>query len=209
MCQDVVDRNCSKQMSEYVCQEFFALRDDAVHSGCAGISKAGSHGDHDELTQWRASLSECCQIFAFVIGDPIFPATEYDANPFESQGPHHCVVVLALIALLLVIRPGPGRLRNRVTGPFVKALPQKLRTCPAEMHPFPFPAPLRHRRDPTVGLQFVGAAVTISLRAKAANSRGAITAPAPGSDSKMKKSGCSAAASSIFLCKHSVFSNCA
>src|SRR5215470_13424129 len=34
------------------------------------------------------------------------------------------------------------------------------------MYPLPFATPLRHRRDPTVGLQFVGATVTISLRAK-------------------------------------------
>src|SRR5215472_6450711 len=34
------------------------------------------------------------------------------------------------------------------------------------MHPLSFPAPLRHRRDPTVGLQFGSTAVTISLRAK-------------------------------------------
>src|SRR5262249_28738660 len=76
------------------------------------------------------------------------------------------MVVAAPISLLLIVGSGPNRLRNRVTGPFVKTLPQELGTGPAEMHPLPFPAPLRHRRDPTVGLQFVGAAVTISSRAK-------------------------------------------
>src|SRR5215467_2451121 len=34
------------------------------------------------------------------------------------------------------------------------------------MYPLSFLTPLRHRRDPTVGLQFVRAAVTISLLAK-------------------------------------------
>src|SRR5215472_17617920 len=75
-------------------------------------------------------------------------------------------MVAASTSLLLVVGTSPRRLRNRVTGPFMKTLPQKLRTRPAEMHPFSFPTPLRHRRDPTVGLQFVGAAVTISFRAK-------------------------------------------
>src|SRR5215470_17848461 len=75
-------------------------------------------------------------------------------------------MVAAPTSLLLVVSPGPDRLRNRMTGPFVKTLPQKLRTRPAEMHPLPFPAPLRHRRDPTVSLQFVCVTVTISLRTK-------------------------------------------
>src|SRR5215469_16522805 len=75
-------------------------------------------------------------------------------------------MVAAPTSLLLVVGSSPRRLRNRVTGPFVKTLPQKLRTGPAEMHPLAFPDPLRHWRDPAVGLQFGGAAVTISLRAK-------------------------------------------
>jgi len=37
---------------------------------------------YDDVTYWRASLNKCCQIFAFVIGDPIFPATKYNPNPF-------------------------------------------------------------------------------------------------------------------------------
>src|SRR5215813_321600 len=147
-------------------KNFLHFKTTLFDSGSRGISQAGPYADYGELTQWRASLSECRQVFAFVIGDPIFPATEYDANPFESQRTYRRVVVAAPISLLLVVGPSPHRLRNRVTRPFVKALSQKLRTGPAEMHPLPFPAPLRHRRDPTVGLQFGGAAVTISWRAK-------------------------------------------
>src|SRR5215813_9077566 len=147
-------------------KNFLHFKTTLFDSGSRGISQAGPYADYGELTQWRASLSECRQVFAFVIGDPIFPATEYDANPFESQRSYRCVMVAAPTSLLLVVGPSPRRLRNRMTGPFVETLPQELRTGPAEMHPLPFPAPLRHRRDPTVGLQFGGTAVTISLRAK-------------------------------------------
>src|SRR5215813_3782114 len=147
-------------------KNFLHFKTTLFDSGSRGISQAGPYADYGELTQWRASLSECRQVFSFVIGDPIFPATEYDANPFESQRSHHCVVVAAPISLLLIVGPSPDRLRNRVTGPFVKTLPQKLRTRPAEMHPFAFATPLRHRCDPAVGLQFIGAAIPISLRAK-------------------------------------------
>src|SRR5215469_9158629 len=130
------------------------------------ISQAGSHARYRELTQWRASLSECRQVFIFVIGDPIFPATKQDTNPFESQRSYCCVMVAAPTSLLLVVSSGPDRLRNRMTRPFVKTLPQKLRTGPAEMHPLPSPAPLLPRRDPTLDLPFVSVAVTISFRTK-------------------------------------------
>jgi hypothetical protein len=57
------------------CVKCFCISRLAVHSGSTGISQAG-HADYEELTQWRASLSQCRQIFMFIIGDPIFPATE-------------------------------------------------------------------------------------------------------------------------------------
>ena len=44
------------------------------------------------------------------------------------------MVILTTLALLLVIGPRPNRLGNRVSRPFVKTLPQKLRTRPAKMH---------------------------------------------------------------------------
>jgi hypothetical protein len=51
-------------------------------------------------------------------------------------------------------------------GPLVKALPQKLRTGPAKMYPLLLPARFRYRRDPAVGLHFLGIGVTLPLRAK-------------------------------------------
>ena len=67
------------------------------------------------------------------------------------------MVALAPLPLLLVIGAGPHRLRNRASRPFVKTLPQKLRTGPAEMHPFLLPTRLRHRCDPTMFQHLVGA----------------------------------------------------
>jgi hypothetical protein len=65
--------------------------------------KAGSMPTTRSLPSGEPRFSECRQVFAFVIGDPIFPATEYDANPFESQRSYRCVMVAAPISLLLVV----------------------------------------------------------------------------------------------------------
>jgi hypothetical protein len=162
----VVTRHLSKCVKLFFCFLFFVfccswrqcppLR---IHK----ISNARSHGCNDDVAQWWASLNECGQIFGFVIGNAIFPTTEQDAQAFESQCFHRCVVIAVPISLLLVVGSSPPGLRNRVTGPFVKTLPQKLRTGPAEMYPFPFPTLLPHRCDPAVSLHFVGTAITIPL----------------------------------------------
>src|ERR1700730_15243597 len=117
-------------------------------------------------SQGRTVPGERGQISALIIGNSVFPTTKYYANPFESQRSHRRVVVLALAALLLVVASCPLRVRDGVTRPSVKTLTQKLGTGPAEMDPFLFPAPLRHRRNPTVRLHFPGIAITLSLRAK-------------------------------------------
>jgi len=41
----------------------------------------------------------------------IFPTTEQDAKPFESQRSHRCVVVVAPISLSLVVGSSPPGLR--------------------------------------------------------------------------------------------------
>src|ERR1700686_5502027 len=74
------------------------------------------------------------------------------------------MVVLAALALLLVVGACPNRLRNRVSCPFVKTLPQKLGTRPAKMYPFLFPTPFRHRRNPTVLLHLFRTGITIAVR---------------------------------------------
>src|ERR1700724_693037 len=71
---------------------------------------------------------------------------------------------LPALALLLVIGACPNRLRNRVSCPFVKTLPQKLGTRPAKMDPFLFPTPFRHRRNPTVLLHLFRTGITIAVR---------------------------------------------
>ncbi len=59
-----------------------------------------------------------------------------------------------------------NRLRNRVSRPFVKTLPQKLGTRPANMYPFLFPAPLLHRGNAAVLLHLFRTAITIALWAQ-------------------------------------------
>ncbi len=73
---------------------------------------------------------------------------------------------LASLPLLLIIAARPWRVSNRMSRPFVKALPQKLRTGPTKMDPLLFPASFRYRRDPTVALHFRRIGVTLPLRAK-------------------------------------------
>jgi hypothetical protein len=65
------------------------------------------------------------------------------------------VVVLAPCALFAGNRRGltPNALSS-VPAPFVKTLPQKLRTGPAEMHPFLSPTGLRQRWGPHSVLRF-------------------------------------------------------
>ena len=60
---------------------------------------------------------QCRQAFVFVIGDPIFPAMEWDANPFESPTLVPQRGVRCPESLLLVVGASPRRLRNRVTRP--------------------------------------------------------------------------------------------
>src|SRR5579864_1015969 len=74
------------------------------------------------------------------------------------------MVFLAALALSLVVGTRPNRLRDRVSRPFVKTLPQEFGTRPAEVHPFLLPALLRYRRSPAVLLHLFGTAVTIALR---------------------------------------------
>jgi hypothetical protein len=84
----------------------------------------------------RTSCGQGPQISGLVISNAVLPAAKHDANPFEGQGSDYGMVVLTTLALLLVIGTRPNRLRNRVSCPFVKTLPQKLGTRPAKVHPF-------------------------------------------------------------------------
>src|SRR4029077_20254713 len=78
------------------------------------------------------------------------------------------MVFLATRALSLVVGTRPSRLPNRVSRPFVKTLPQKFRTRPAEVDPFPLAAPLRYRSAPDVLLYLVRTPIAIALRTEGA-----------------------------------------
>src|SRR5215469_12053275 len=149
-----------RRLSNFV-KHFFSSSDFDMHLRSTRIAQGCWY--YENRTERRASSGQCRQIFVFVIRYAILPAAKHDANPFEGQGSHRGMVVLAALALLPVIGAGPRRLRNRVSCPFVKTLPQKLGTGPAEMHPFLLPTRLRHGCDPAVFLYLVGAAVTIPL----------------------------------------------
>src|SRR3982751_4504399 len=71
----------------------------------------------------------------------------------------------AFRALLLVVLFRPSARSERMHGPFLKRLPQKLRTSPAPMDPTLFAAAGEHGSNPAVALQFTGGLITISLRA--------------------------------------------
>ena len=73
--------------------------------------------------EWGAALNERGQVRVFIVSNSVLPTTKYDADPFESQGSHGFMVGIAFTTLLLVVRSRPLRLCDRMTRPFVKALP--------------------------------------------------------------------------------------
>src|SRR5262249_7590727 len=152
-------------MSEYVCQSFFDELTSHIHLESTVISHARCRGGEGR-GQMRTSGGQGREISGFVIRHAILPAAKHDANPFEGQGPDRGMVFLAALALALVIDTRPNRLRDRVSRPFVKALPQKLGTGPAKMHPFLLSAALRYRRNPAVFLYLCRTPITIALRTK-------------------------------------------
>src|SRR2546425_277544 len=78
------------------------------------------------------------------------------------------MVFLAALPLLLVVGTRPNRLRDRVSRPFVKTLPQEFGTRPAEVHPFLLAAALRYRGNPAVFLYLGRTPIPISLRTQRA-----------------------------------------
>ena len=86
----------------------------------------------DFQAQWESPLFGLFHGAAFSIAH--LPTNCAIEPPFEGQGSHRSMVILTTLALLLVIGTRPNRLGNRVSRPFVKTLPQKLRTRPAKMH---------------------------------------------------------------------------
>src|SRR5437764_12469461 len=108
-------------------------------------------------------------IHLFAVRLAILPATKENPDPLESERSDNGVFRLAFCALLLVVGLGPRRGSNRVHGPLVKRLPQKLGTSPAPMHPVLLAATGEGWCNPTIGLQFAGAGVAVALRAECGN----------------------------------------
>ena len=97
--------------SEYVCQVFFSgfliTTLSFPHKRSTRIST--SNPGRNKRAQRRASRDQGCQIFIFVINNPVLPTTEYDANPLERQRSYGGVMILTSCALLLVVGAGPFR----------------------------------------------------------------------------------------------------
>src|SRR3954465_7891256 len=81
------------------------------------------------------------QITGFTVRCAILPTTKEDANPFIRESSYDGVSGFAFRALLLVVLFRPSARSERMDGPFLKRLPQKLRTGPAPMDPTLFAAP--------------------------------------------------------------------
>jgi len=60
----------------------------------------------------RTAPGQGREISGLVISHTVLPAAKHDANPFEGQDPHRGMVFLAALALSVVIRTRPNRLRD-------------------------------------------------------------------------------------------------
>jgi hypothetical protein len=109
-----------RHLSKFV-KHFFVGLDDAIHRLSTTFLQRFPHSC--DGAQRGAALNERGQVRVFIVRNSVLPATKYDADPFESQGSHGLMVGIALATLLLVVRSCPLRLGDRMTRPFVKALP--------------------------------------------------------------------------------------
>ena len=109
-----------RHLSDLV-KHFLVGLDDVIHRVSTTFSQGFPHSY--DSAQWGAALNERSQVRVFIVSNSVLPATKYDADPFESQGSHGLMVGIALTTLLLVVRSCPLRLSDRMTRPFVKALP--------------------------------------------------------------------------------------
>ena len=76
------------------------------------------------------------------------------------------MVFLAALALSLVVGTRPHRLRDRVSRPFVKTLPQKLRAQIPPVHAALAAALFGDRRDAALALELTGVRQPLALRAR-------------------------------------------
>ena len=96
-----------RHLSKFVKHFFFAL-DDAIHRVSTKFSQRFARSD--DSGQWGAALNERGQVSIFIVSNSVLPTTKYNADPFESQGPHGLMVGVTFTTLLLVVRSRPLRL---------------------------------------------------------------------------------------------------
>ena len=105
-------------------------------------------------------------IAGIIVGDTVLPAAEGDADPLESQRPDRRVVVFAGVFLLVIVDSRPLAEGDRMAGPFVECLAEKLRTSPPEVDPFALAAPLHNGCDATELLHVARHGIAIAQRAE-------------------------------------------
>ena len=110
----------ARHLSKFV-KHYFVGLEDAIRRVSTTFSQRFPHGY--DSAQRGAALEERGQVRVFIVSNSVLPATKYDADPFESPGSHGLMVGMALTMLLLVVHARPLRLGDRMTRPFVKALP--------------------------------------------------------------------------------------
>src|SRR5215470_8041430 len=117
-------------------------------------------------SQWRTMAMQARYIAGIVVRDAVLPAAEGYADPLESQRPDRRVMVFAVAFLLLIVNARPLAEGDRMAGPFVERLAEKLRTSPTEVDPFALAAPLHNWRDATEFLHVARRGIAITQRAE-------------------------------------------
>ena len=94
---------------------------------------------------------KCSQVGSLIVGGSCLPAPEEDANPFERQGTHGRLVILASFDLGVVVRLGPCRPSEGVSGELNKALSRELGAMPSPVDPHLIAAAFHDRGDAVEG----------------------------------------------------------
>src|SRR5262245_9984899 len=94
------------------------------------------------------------QVVLLVIRDLALPHDEDDLQPFGAERPQCLTMTMSPGPLLVVVRSGPGRRKQREVGRLIDHMPQRLVAGKAELDdPLLLAAPLRHGHGASVRLQ--------------------------------------------------------
>src|SRR2546421_5710284 len=113
-----------------------------------------------------ASFGESCQVGVVVISGLSLPASEQDADPFESQAANDGVIFFALGGVIIDVVASPLALGDRETGKFMKGLPVELGTGSPDKDRFGFATTFGHWSDSGKALDVIGALITGTVGAK-------------------------------------------